>query len=561
MDETPRVLSQATNMRDHRSIAEHVSLRRADWRFLLPYPPGGAFQHLVLLGGPAGLAERLVDVGFARRVSCTLPQERSADAVVALHNAQVAFRDAARCLVAGGAFYCEIKRWSPSSLALTPHRIRRTLQAVGLSPTGIYWAIPNFVHCMSYIPLDTPEVLRWYFTTFFPAITLWHRLFELSVRTLTGFNHRRMAPLAPCYSVTARAGSARNAAPSVLGHPALPEELHQPDLRPLVLTRGMDDGSRVVILPFAPGSIQPIAVLKVSRLTEFAINTEREQETLTEVRSYLDAAMCRTIPHPLGIFHYGELTVGLESYAAGHSLLVSSGHWRAARALQIDDLRLAASWLCTFHQQTQISRLQWKDAELCQWLEGLLTTYTQAFEMTAREERLFAEVRKCMRALGATSIPLVWQHNDFGPWNIYRAGCELTVIDWEFGHTRDRNRFGLALCDLLYFVIHWHYIARHLHSEAAQLHGFRELFIERNGHDACAIHQVIAAYMTKLRIDPRCLPLLLVYTWVERALDHFNRQQLLGKIGIDARTGNRYIAYVDILASHMEWLFTRVALP
>ena len=36
-------------------MAPRASLRRVDWRFLLPHPPEGAFRHLVLLGGPRDL--------------------------------------------------------------------------------------------------------------------------------------------------------------------------------------------------------------------------------------------------------------------------------------------------------------------------------------------------------------------------------------------------------------------------------------------------------------------------------------------------------------------------
>ena len=63
-------------MTDYPGIAQRASLRRADWRFLLPNPPEGSFQHLVLLGGPAGLAKRIVEEGIARRVSCEIPKAK-----------------------------------------------------------------------------------------------------------------------------------------------------------------------------------------------------------------------------------------------------------------------------------------------------------------------------------------------------------------------------------------------------------------------------------------------------------------------------------------------------
>ncbi len=84
----------------------------------------------------------------------------------------------------------------------------------------------------------------------------------------------------PRYSVIAISGAVQNIRPSLLAHHALPTELQRPDLRPLVVTSGQDDGSRVVMLPFAPERTQPLGVLKASRLADFNINTKREQETL-----------------------------------------------------------------------------------------------------------------------------------------------------------------------------------------------------------------------------------------------------------------------------------------
>ena len=540
---------------------KQVSLRRADWRFLLPHPPGDSFQHLVLLDGPSGLAERLVEVGLARRVSCQIPREQSADALVILHDARAALRDAARCLMSGGVLYCEIDRRSPHSFACTPGRMQRALRDAGLSPTGIYWAIPNFDSCKRYIPLDVPQVLQWYFTTLFPALTPLDRLLEIAVRPLTKLNSYRLTPLVPCYSMTATAGPVRDVTPSVLGHPALPEELQKPGLRSVVLTSGYDDGSRVVMLPFAPGDRHPLAVLKVSRLANFNTNTEREQETLVAIRERLDATMRRTIPCPLGILGYGALTVGIESCAAGHSLVVSSGRWRNSIQQKIDDLRLTANWLGEFHRQAQISRLPWTDSAIQRWIETPLAAYTHAFGVTIREEGLFAAVRKRARSLVGTSLPIIWQHNDFGPWNLYRAGCELTVIDWEFGHDKERDRFGPALCDLLYFVTHWSYLVRRLSGEEAELRGFRELFLEpeRGGQIAIAIHAVIREYLMELSIDQRYVPLLLVYTWIDRALDRFERQQSSGEGGTDTRFGNRYVSYIGILAAHTERLFANPA--
>jgi len=546
---------------NHPNPGPRASLSRSDWRFLLPGAPSGSFQHLILLGGPAGLGERLVEVGFARRVSDELQEGRCADCVVVLHEARVALSEAAGCLISGGVLYYEVDRRSASRLALTPKRVHRLLRALALTLTGAYWVVPNFTQCKRYLPLDVPAALRWYLTTLFPAMTPLDRLFEICIRTLIGFNSRRLAPFVPCYSVTAIAGPAQDVAPSVLGLPGLPGELQRPGLRPFLLTSGYDDGSRVVMLPFTPESVQPVAVLKISRLDAFNINTEREQETLHTVRARLDATMRQTIPRPLGVLRYGALTVGVESCAAGHSLVVSSGRWGAPAQRKLDDLRLGARWLGEFHRQTQIKRLPWNEQAIRTWIEAPLAAFTHAFGTRAHEDRLFTMLRAHARALTGSSLLIVWQHNDFGPWNLYRADQKLQVIDWEFGHDRDRHRFGPALCDLLYFVTTWSVIAHRLRTRTAQLRAFRRLFFEPEGAGVSAkvIHHVMAEYMASLAIDQHFFPLLLVYTWVERALDRFTRQRISAKEVVEARVGNRFVDYIGVIAEHSDRLFTMVA--
>ena len=551
-------MAKAFTVTNSRTHTEPINLRQADWRFLLPCPKENSFQHLVLLGGSSGLPERLVEIGLARRVSCEIPQSQSADALVVLHKANVDFKDAARCLAPGGALYYEVDRRSRSKLLLSPGRIHRLMREMGFTPTGIYWAIPNFTQCKRYLPLDVPAALRWYLTTLFPAMTPVDRLFEFGVRTLKWIDGDRLNAICPCYCLTANAGSNQDTAPSLLGHPQLPTPLKRSGLRPFLLTSGYDDGSRIVMLPFSRDSAQPLGVLKVSRIRDFNSHTEREQLTLVNLRAFLNESMRKTIPQPLGVLRYGNLAVAVESYAKGHTLVVSSGRWRAPISQKIADLRVATNWLSRFHLQAQIGRLPWGESELCKWVEMPLYAYIRAFGATASEERLFAAVRERSRALIGTCLPIVWQHNDFGPWHVYRDDREITVIDWEFGHDRQVDRLGPALCDLIYFVTHWNYIVRQLRTETAQLRGFRQLFIGHNIDDrAGAIQQVIMKYMEELDIDRRYWPVLLAYTWIQRALDHFKRHRALGNMGTDHRFRNRYVDYLGILADHTEKLFSR----
>jgi len=531
-------------------------LRRADWRFLLPSPPAGVFEHLVLLGGPPDLAAHIGEIGLARRVSRELPRERAADAVVVLSDAGAGIPEIAAALKPGGVLYREIDRLSPRMLAATPARLRRSMLRAGLSPIGTYWAMPDFAARQRYVPLDRAGAVAWYIRTAFVPTSPWLQPVERFLRALARLGSRAVGSLIRCYAVVGVAGTAAGTAPSVLGHPALPRELRQAELRPLLITGGADDVHRIIMLPFAERGRRPAAAIKMARLPEFNRDTVSEQAILSQVRSKLDPLLAQSLPRPLALFRHGDLVVGVESYLPGHPLSSLLGRGDVPLRRKIAFLHRVTAWLIQFHRQAQIRRLEWGCAEIERWVRQPLAAYSELMGTTSAETRLGAAV--CARAqelLGA-SLPLVWQHHNFGEWNVLRAGDTINVIDWEHA------RAGLSLYDLLHFATQWSFSARRLSGEAAQLRGFRELYCDVAPLDESilAARTAIAMYMEHLGIDRRFLPLLLVYASVEKAVAYAEAQLENGPAAGDGRAGNRSVAYIGILAEHADQLFADTAM-
>jgi hypothetical protein len=373
------------------------------------------------------------------------------------------------------------------------------------------------------------------------------------MRILAKFGNYPLTLLANCYAVTAIAGLDQNVAQSESGHFSLPAELYQAGLHSLMLSSADDERSRVIILPFTSNVDQPVMVLKTPRRADFNIYTEHEQVILSKLHTLLDEELRLTIPQPLAKLQNGNLVVGIESYTSGTCLSSSISRWRGSLQHKIEDLRLTTAWLGKFHQQTQLSREIWGPLEVTRWVEEPLAAYKKIFSVTASEERLFHEVRRQATDLTGLAFPIVWQHHDFGQWNIYRTENTIRVIDWECA------RVGPALADLLYFVVHWSYLSQNLRDDEAQLRCFRELFVEPAAHNTSvnAVWQVIKQYMHDLDLDIRFFPLLLVLSWVEHALDRSERQRAIGEKGQDPRSGNRYIQYIRILAEYADRLFTK----
>jgi hypothetical protein len=549
-----------------------LTLRRLDWRFLLPHPPDGQFRHLRLYGGPPGLAGLVVATGLAERVTDRpAPAAVTFDAVAILSDSNVTLAQATAGLAPGGVVYQEVARRSLAALRLTPAAIRRRLAQAGLTPTGLYWAAPSFDQCRRYIPLDVPAALRWYVSALFVAGTPLHRLVQTLLEKAVGGHGSRLGWFVPCMSVTAVAADSGAAAelpaPSVLNRPEIRRILPKPGLRPLILTSRQDDASRLVILPFAPAApehttvaaeaARPEVIIKIATHPAYNRATELEQVVLQTLHDRLDRQLRQSIPDALGGFRYGDLAVSVEGVAPGQSLWVSSGGWGTSPAAKISDLTLGVRWLTEFHAQTQVERRTWDEQAIAAWVEAPLAAYASAYPVLAGEPKLFAALQGHARSLIGATLPLAWQHHDYAPWNLYRAGEKFTVIDWEFNRGWDQTQAGPGLCDLLYFVSHWYIIAHHLFTVTAEVQGLQDLFLrpEECTPTLRAARQAIADYLAAHTIDRRFVPLLLVYTWVERALYAHVRARSEYNAAAAKHGPGKYTRYLQSFANHAETLF------
>lgn len=540
---TPPIAHQAS-----RAVVTPAQRKRSDWRFLLAKPKRQSFEHFLLLGGSEFLGRSLIESGTADRVTHTIPSDNSVDAAAILDGAQVQLEQVANCLKSGATVYYECLRPMRSLVRSGIGSMRSYWSAYGLALTGIYWVLPGFWDAKRYIALDLPNAVEWYLNTFYIAAGPVDRLLEICLRLFARHHSERLVPFARSLALTAVKEPGRGRQFAVMEN--IPETQDK-DLRSILLTSGQDESSRLVILPFVDSNPEPVAAVKISTHPRFNGMTRLEQDNLAALRRTLDGALHDSVPEPWSIDCCDGNVVAVQSYMRGRSLWVSCGRWQLTQARARLDLQMAANWLARFHRRVQFETIRWNQAAIGNWLEPRLEEYAALFELSPAEERLWTQMRDRARALTGKALPCVWQHNDFGLWNLYRYGDSLAVIDWESSHP------GLPLCDLIYLVTHWIFIVRRYHTPPDELRGISELCTARSQSPSHArfAHQVIADYLQALEIDAGFLPILHVYNWVDRAIDRVHRQEQLGNPEFDRREGNRFVAYVETLAKEEAHLF------
>jgi len=528
------------------------TLREADWRFLLPPPAESSFQHLVLIGGSAGLAERVLEERIAKRVTQGPIDAGGADVVIVLHRAgeQSSIEAAARMLAPGGALYFEIDRRSRSRMALTPRRAHRALRRAGLTPTGTYWVRPTFELRQMYLPLHSPGPLRWYLGTTFAPVRLGERVLRLAFRARGRLRSVLGDALVPRFAVTAVAGSPRNSVASWLAERALETRQGEAEFTTVLVTNGADDRNRVVLLPFAAGSDRPAAALKLSRLPELNTYAISEQGALEDIRDSVDESIRAGLPAPLGVRQWGDIAVGAESYLPGRQMAVLSRRRGTGTSTRLGHFDLALSWLAEFNRQAQPRIAVWSDREWAEQIQPDVDRFRAAYGLTEGESDLIGRLEDRSRALNGVPIPFVWRHYAYAPWNIVISDGRIGVFDWEGAEP------ALPLFDLIYFATHWYEDAIRPKVASGSARSFRELFCVEpaKGSIAAIVDRGVADYEKRVGLDPRFRPILLTSFALSRAVSRLERIDPALRVALD-RSKNPRIDAVDALVQHRDYLF------
>jgi DNA polymerase III delta prime subunit len=554
IEETIRRVSAALGM----EAGSPPPLRQVDWRFLLPSPSSQSFRNLVLLGGSPALGARLEGEGVAERVTHHLPENGSVDAVVVLAAAKaVPSLDRLRqALPAGGVLYYEVDRRAAGGLLRTPARVRRSLAALGMTQTGAYWVRPSFARRRLHLPIDRPGTLSWYLNTTFAPATIRERMLGWWLRRFTSSHLDLATAVITRFAVTATVGPGEQQRVSALSPADLPAALRDPAVRPAMVTHGIDDLSRVVLLPFSAGGDRPLAVVKLPRLTARNGLYEREQEGLSALRGLVDARLAAALPEPLGLVRWRGVAMGIESYLPGDSLARGTGG-RRGREAQTETFRLAAGWLTEFHLQARISRTTWNEEEQEVRVEAPVRAYLRFFDPGPEQAQLLDGLRSRTRSFVGREIPLVWQHDDYLPRNIASDGGQIRVFDWEGAAP------GLPLLDLLDLASDWYAMLEGHRREAERLRGFRRLFLETpaRGEGPRLVDGALRSYEAWLELPGGYRPAALTLGCLYRALSIHERHEAGGRRAGASPPPNRGRDHLRLLAEHRRELFGADAEP
>jgi phosphotransferase family enzyme len=526
-------------------MRDSATLHSVDFRFLLPFDRQGPFEHLVLVGGPSGMAERLVETNTAVAVSHCATAQRDADAIVVLGHQPSNLREVAASLQPAGVLFLQ-RRNAPLMLGRTrTDTLRRELATIGLELLATYATRPNSISPRVYIPLGATGPLLWYLRTFQFVTDPRSWLLNKALLGIANASPQLLASCLPDVAIVARKpvpGEAlAHQSPSILAEPLLESVLGATDLHPLLIS-----GQRTILFVFGRESSEPLAVIKIPKLASENHATENGHQALTDLKRQPDSLIASSVPQPVCLLNWRGISVAVESVVHGHTLARALDAWRSSLNAKVEGLQQAARWLSRFHRASLLTRTTWAAADTARWVIAPTEQYRQMLGQTDGERQLFTAAADYAGSVATLDLPIVRQHRDFRPVNVIRGDRgEISVVDWE-GY-----RAGPAFCDLFHFVMQWHSGARRLDAQT-KVKGFERLLFEPIddpiGH---VVHDVMVEYVNELRLSGGVIPLLILYMLVELATRRGEQQQR-EQGGSDLRLGNENIQFVGALAAHLD---------
>ena len=147
-----------------------LTIRRLDWRFLLPDP---RLENVAYIGAPAAdliaaleaFSSRLTNLADVNSAAKRIAEPQF-DVLVASRAKQAEIEAAMPLLKPDGFLYWEVERSKLDGAAKfrSVFSYRKYLKKLKFDDIQIYWHRPNFVACKEIIPLENPAALNFAFT-------------------------------------------------------------------------------------------------------------------------------------------------------------------------------------------------------------------------------------------------------------------------------------------------------------------------------------------------------------------------------------------------------------
>ncbi len=456
-------------------------LREVDWRFLLRRQ--GTPRLLDLSGG--SLAEALELVAEPAQDSAD-----EVDLVLLGFPSRETLKTARSRLSEGGELVCLWQKRRPRGV----QRARALLEQAGFEDVHFYWPGPEHSSQPEFwLPLEAPAAIEQVFSQR-PTHSRRQRASRIAWRVAA-----RFGAIAPLCAIARLSGPPTDPVGEgdeiALALPA-PEPW-------LLLTGGSKSENKVVGLPHSPGRDSGLAV-KFARVAKAGTALEREAEILDQLK--VERPALTGVPWLRASGKRAGQRAIVQDAMGG--MLLSAGLSDAGFAEVAPKL---THWLIALAGEPQAQPAS-------AWSQRLIFDPLDQFERDLGDRLPAGLSERAGRALADLGeLPLVWEHRDFGPWNVVlEADGSASVIDWE-----DAEPLGLPGLDLIYVLVTSSLLIEGALDDTGDVErivaGYRRLLDPETARGKIAA-ACVAEYRQQLGVGERDFERLRLLCWIVQAL-------------------------------------------
>jgi hypothetical protein len=268
--------------------------------------------------------------------------------------------------------------------------------------------------------------------------------------------------------------------------------------RQVLLTGGPRSISKPVALVFGERASTPRFVVKMNRTPEARVGVVREAEMLR----YLERERpdLPGVPRLISLEETTDIARAIETPVIGRPL-----HGDLRRETFYWHTALVTDWVVALAGLQATGALETLSRE---HIDPIKAEFRGTYDAVI-DEREWLQSERLLA--GLRDLPVVPEHRDLGPWNIFVADGRLGVVDWESAIPR-----GLPALDLIYFVMYAAGYAAGVRRDPELVDLYRAVRDPGTSFGMLAT-AALRRYCAAVGIEPSLLPGLHLLTWMVHA--------------------------------------------
>ncbi|MBI4845693.1 MAG: methyltransferase domain-containing protein [Candidatus Omnitrophica bacterium] len=327
---------------------------------------------------------------------------------------------------------------------------KQMLKSAGFKEISVYAPLPEYQRFSYLAALEKPDFIKYYFKNLFThkkKLAIWFSRFVIHLNL-----YKLVKYFVPCYSFIAAKGDLTNDFDEFIKsrkESLLPQPIQDFGKSSYILRSGINN---IVLLVFNKKSGRPLCVFKMNRNhSQELLDVENTSLKILSSVEKSSSLLKSSFPKALHYGLIGSHKVLVQSLIDGknfESLIINKANplWKIGLKKK---LYRVLDWLIELQKSTAERNILLQKEVLNKYICEINKAFDEYADKLKNKQALTSKLNSLRQKVEGKSMPLVLQHRDLGPSNIFVKNNRIMVLDWEV------SRIGSPFYDLYFFLSHY----------------------------------------------------------------------------------------------------------